>query len=47
MKEHSCWMISEVPEAGFTANAVRAKMGDFSNIPIGIPLYSGAIVLLT
>ncbi|KAH8823568.1 RNA dependent RNA polymerase-domain-containing protein [Flagelloscypha sp. PMI_526] len=34
MKEHSCWMIYEVPEAGFTANAVRAKMGDFSNIPI-------------
>ncbi|KAJ7627136.1 RNA dependent RNA polymerase-domain-containing protein [Roridomyces roridus] len=30
MKDHSCWMVCEDPDAGFTANRVREQMGDFS-----------------
>lgn len=34
LKEHSCWMIHEEPDRGFTANIVRQNMGNFGSIRI-------------
>ncbi len=35
LKEHSCWMIYEEPDRGFTADMVRENMGDFGHIRVG------------
>ncbi|KAK0201149.1 RNA dependent RNA polymerase-domain-containing protein [Desarmillaria ectypa] len=34
LKEHSCWMIYEEPDRGFTADIVRQNMGDFGHIRV-------------
>ncbi|KAG7442680.1 RdRP-domain-containing protein [Guyanagaster necrorhizus] len=34
LKEHSCWMIHEEPDRGFTADIVRQHMGNFGHIRI-------------
>ncbi|PBK70407.1 RdRP-domain-containing protein [Armillaria solidipes] len=34
LKEHSCWMIYEEPDRGFTADIVRENMGDFGHIRV-------------
>ncbi|KAK0471924.1 RNA dependent RNA polymerase-domain-containing protein [Armillaria novae-zelandiae] len=34
LKEHSCWMIHEEPDRGFTADIVRQNMGNFGSIRI-------------
>ncbi|KAK0462914.1 RNA dependent RNA polymerase-domain-containing protein [Desarmillaria tabescens] len=34
LKEHSCWMIYEEPDRGFTADIVRQHMGDFGHIRV-------------
>ncbi|KAK0471929.1 RNA dependent RNA polymerase-domain-containing protein [Armillaria novae-zelandiae] len=34
LKEHSCWMIYEESDRGFTADIVRENMGDFGHIRV-------------